>query len=245
MKIKTTSAENWIIYQPVSSRYSVEEILKIRRQRPDMVLRDHHRSQVFKVNHQGKEFVIKSPDNKNKSLWIQFTTLYRDSEVVKDLKSQLLLKSLKIKTVKPVAALETRKLGAVVDSKIIYQYKKGTEISSAQFPAMITIMKALHTNGYIHDDPHTKNFLQHNHHVFAIDCKPRNNWFGQLGIAHNFITLARRSPDSQEIYKLAGASPSTHRLYKLVDSFINTQQVRRTVKNKFKLALGLYYKRKN
>ena len=243
MKIKTTCSANWVIYQPVSSAFSIEDILEISDRDPDSVLREHHRSQVLKVNSQGNSYVVKTPNNKNKSLWIQFTTLYRNSEVVKDLKSQLLLNSLKIKTVEPVAALEIRKFGAVVNSKIIYQFKEGSQISTAHFPAMIFIMKTLHNNGYLHDDPHTKNFLQHNHEVFAIDCKPRNNMFGQIGIAHNFITLARRSPNSQEIYQLIGMSPSSSKLYKLVNNLINLQQIRRSIKNKFKLMLGLDYKR--
>lgn len=244
MKIKTSSAANWIIYQPVSSTFSIEEILEISNQDTDRVLRQHHRSQVLKVKYRGAGYVVKTPNNKNKSWWIQFTTLYRDSEVVKDLKSQLLLKSLTINTVEPVAALEIRKLGRVVDSKIIYQFKDGSQMSNEYLPAMIFIMNTLHNNGYIHDDPHIKNFLQHDHAVFAIDCKPRNNWFGQVGIVHNFITLARRSTNPEEIYRLIDASPSTHSLYKMVNGFINLQQVRRSIKNKFKIILGLDYKRK-
>ena len=245
MKIKTICSAGWVIYQPVSVEFDIDTILQINAEQPELVLRDHHRSQVNKIKLQGASFVVKTPNNKNKSLWIQFTTLYRDSEVLKDLKSQILLNNLNINTVKPVAALEIRRFGMVVDSRIIYQFKKGSEISIKHYPAMISIMNTLHRNGYLHDDAHTKNFLQENDQVFAIDCKPRNNLFGQPGIAHNYITLARRSGHPHEIYQLVGSSPSTQYIYKLMNGLINFQQIQRTIKNKLKLFLGLEYKRKH
>ena len=242
MKIKTTRFDGWVIYQPVSVDMKVENLIVLNKQKADVVLREHHRSRVNRVQFQGNNYVIKSPNNKNNSIWIRFTTLYRESEVVKDLKSQLLLDSLKIDTVSPVAALEIRKFGMVIDSRIIYQYKEGEEISVKHYPKMVAIMNCLHANKFLHDDPHTNNFLQKNDDVFVIDCKPRNNFFGQAGIVHNFITLARRSYNSQEIYRLVGASPSNNTLYRLINAFINSQQFRRTIKNKIKLLLGLNYK---
>ena len=242
MKIKTITFNDWVIYQPAHEDFQLEKLLELNNQDPDYVLRNHHRSQVNRIDYQGNSYVLKTPNNKNNSAWIRFTTLYRDSEVLKNLKSQLLLNSLKISTVKPVAALENRKFGMVVDSRIIYHYREGTEISVKHFPLMVSIMNALHSNGYLHDDPHTKNFLQKNDEVFVIDCKPRNNIFGQAGIAHNFITLARRSGDPQEVYKLIGASPSTNTLYQIINTLINSQQFRRSIKNRIKLFLGIDYK---
>lgn len=242
MNIKTRSLDGWIIYQPVSGSIQPEKILELSKQDPDDVLRDHHRSQVNRINYQGNSYVVKTPNNKNNSIWIRFTTLYRNSEVVKDLKSQLLLNSLKINTVNPVAALESRKCGMVVDSRIVYQFKDGDEISVKHYPDMMFIMNSLHANGYLHDDPHTNNFLQKNDEVFVIDCKPRTNVFGRAGIAHNFVSLARRSDTPQEIYTLAGASPANNNLYRIINTLINFQQFRRLIKNKVRELLGMEYK---
>lgn len=245
MKIKAITFNEWVIYQPVNEDFQPEELLQLNNQNPDSVLRDHHRSRVVRINFHGSSYVIKTPNNKNNSAWIRFTTLYRNSEVVKDLKSQLLLNALEINTVRPVAALEIRKFGMVIDSRIIYHYREGAELSVRHYPEMVSVMKILHANGYMHDDPHTKNFLQENDDVFVIDCKPRYNLFGQAGIAHNFITLARRSEDPQQVYKLAGASPSDNILYKMVNSLINSQQFRREIKNRIKLFLGIDYRHRH
>ncbi len=242
MKIKTISRDGWAIYHPACGRVQAEKILEINHQRPECVLRDHHRSHVNRIDFEDEQYVVKIPNNKNKSMWIRFTTLYRDSEVVRDLKSQLLLKSLNINAVEPVAALEKRKFGMVVDSRIIYEYRDGQEISVDHYPGMMDIMKILHANGYLHDDPHTKNFLQKDNEVFAIDCKPRTNVFGKVGIAHNFIILARRSAHAREVYKLVGSSPSDNSVYKLINILVNSQQCRRAVKNAIKSRLGMNYK---
>lgn len=241
MKIKTICFNGWVVYHPDEIDLQIGKIFELKTLNPEIVLRDHHRSKVKKVNFLGKSYVVKSPDNKNKSVWIRFTTLYRDSEVYRDLKSQLLVASMNISTVKPVAALERRKSGMVFDSRIIYQYREGAEISVRHYPSMVSIMKKLHANGYLHDDPHARNFLQKNDALFVIDCKPRVNLFGKAGIAHNFITLARRSEDAQEIYRLIGESPSSSAVYWMVNGLINLQHVRRTIKNVFKSFLGIDY----
>lgn len=245
MIIKTSSSGDWVTYQPLTGEFQADTLVGLIGSTPENVLRDHHRSRVDKVNFEGEYYVIKSPNNKNKSRWIRFTTLYRDSEVLKDLKSQLLLRRLNIETVRPIAALERRRFGMVIDSKIIYRFREGREISVTEYPEMVSIMNTLHSHGYLHDDPHTKNFLQQNGEVFVIDCKPRFNFFGKAGIAHNFITLARRSSHSQQIYDLAGSSPSNSGLYKFINSLIDMEQYRRSIKNSIKVRLGIDYRQKN
>lgn len=242
MRIKFQKSADWFVYTPSNAALSVDDIMELLNASTTQILRKHHRSIVEKKQLKNVEYVVKQPNNKNHSLWVRFTTLYRDSEVLRDLKSQFLLDQIGIHTVTPVAALEKRKFGMVIDSKIIYFYKIGSEITQQHYPQMLNIMNILHTNGYLHDDPHTNNFLQEHDNVFVIDCKPKNNYFFGFGIAHNNISLARRSENSSKIYSLLGKNPDQNIGYKLVSGFINIQQTRRAVKNKLRTLLGIGYK---
>ena len=206
------------------------------------ILRKHHRSIVEKKQLNNVEYVVKQPNNKNHSLWVRFTTLYRDSEVLRDLKSQFLLDQIGIETVSPVAALEKRKFGMVIDSKIIYCYKDGLNIKEQHYSQMLSIMRTLHNDGYLHDDPHTNNFLENENNVFVIDCKPKKNYFFGLGIAHNNVNLARRSENSTLVYDLLEKNPLQDRQYRLANYFINLQQARRSIKNRFRKLLGIDHK---
>ena len=245
MRLKLQKISDWLIYMPIDSTISVEDIIELQDKKPAEVLRKHHRSIVEKKQLDDVYYIVKQPNNKNHSYWIRFTTLYRDSEVLKDLKSQLLLEQLRIPTVKPIAALEKRKFGMVVDSNIIYLFRPGEQITEEQYSQMLSFMQVLHRNGYLHDDPHIKNFLQFESKAFAIDCKPRKNLFLNLGIAHNNITLARRSENPQVIYDLLGVDISKKLEYRLVNRFIELQQFRRSIKNRLRKLLGIDYKNKD
>ena len=242
MRLKLQKFSGWLIYTPFNSTLSVNEIVELKDKEPVEVLRKHHRSIVEKKELNNTYYVVKQPNNKNHSYWIRLTTLYRDSEVLKDLKSQLLLEQLEIPTVQPVAALEKRKFGMVIDSKIVYVFKPGKEISERSYAEMIRFMQILHRNGYLHDDPHSKNFLQFENKVFAIDCKPRKNIFFKLGEAHNNITLARRSKNPKVIYNLLEVDNNETLGYQLVRHFIHAQQYKRTVKNKFRKFFGIKHR---
>jgi len=232
-----------MVYLPPNAPLSTNEILELLTSPTTELLRNHHRSIVEKKNYSDIDYVTKQPNNKNLSQWIRFTTLYRDSEVVTDMKSQLLLGQLGIKATSPVAALERRKLGMVIDSKVIYKFKNGSEITEQHYPQIINIMTILHDNGYLHDDPHSNNFLQDNGSVFVIDCKPNKNWFFEFGVAHNNVCLARRCENPVLFYKLLGKSPEKDALYKLSNYLINLQQIRRALKNKLKKSIGIGYKK--
>ena len=242
MRIKFQKSGRWLVYTPSTCTLSVDEIMELLRSPTTQILRKHHRSFVEKKQLNNVEYVVKQPNNKNNSKWNSFTTLYRDSEVLRDLKSQFLLDEIGIQTVVPVAALEKRKFGMVIDSKILYCYKVGSEITEQHYPKMLEIMNILHTNGYLHDDPHTKNFLQEQDNVFVIDCKPKKNCFFEIGITHNYISLARRCENSNKIYDLLGKNPDKNTGYRLVNGFINIQQARRALKNKLRKLLGINYK---
>ena len=243
MKLKVNKIGSWLVYQSDSTNLDPAQIIDLYGLEPDEILRHHHRSLVIKTAFENEDYVIKTPHNKNRSAWIMLTTLYRDSEVVRDLKAQSLLNSININTVTPVAAMEKRKYGLVVNSSIIYKFKPGQTISAQHYPQMVSIMNTLHENGFLHDDPHYKNFLEDENNVFVIDCKPRNNLLGELGIAFNNITLARRSESKQSIFALVGKSPDNNALYKFADKLLNLQQVQRSIKNKLRKVLGIEHKR--
>ncbi len=242
MRIKFQKLAGWLVYSPSCSPLSSDKVLELLSTPATEVLRNHHRSIVEKKQFDSIDHVVKQPNNKNRSLWIRFTTLYRDSEALRDLKSQLLLDQLDIPTVSPVAALEKRKFGMVIDSRIIYRFRTGDEITEQHYPQMIKIMGILHKNGYLHDDPHSNNFLQSADEVFVIDCKPKKNYFFGLGIAHNNICLARRSENADEVFKLVGKNPDHDLTYRLINYFIDLQQARRGLKSKFRKILGINYK---
>lgn len=227
------------MYLAPDSTLTAAEIAAIATTEPSQVLRDHHRSLVTRIITDKGDFVIKQPRNKNASYWIRFTTLYRDSEVVLDLKSQLLLHSLGLESTTPVAAMEKRNAGMVIDSRIIYRYREGTGVTEQYFPEVIGFINTLNDYGYVHDDPHTKNFLHHQNSVFAIDCKPRKNHCGKLGRAYNLVLLAKRQQHPQLIENLIKPSTTSSASYRLMEKYFAVQQWRRGLKNKLRELLSL------
>ncbi len=157
------------------------------------VLTDRRRSLVKVIEFAGKQLVLKQPRNKNNSLWIQLTTLWRLGNARSGLNSLLLLQSRGFAASVPVAALERRRAGVVVDSWLIYEYQPGNAVAVDDYPHIVGFINGLHEQGWLHKDPHIDNFLTHDGQVFAIDIELVPNRYGAAGAAYNWRRLTTRS----------------------------------------------------
>lgn len=241
--LNQTEQDGWRIYYPNGTAISPAQLIQLINLEPEKTLRNHHRSLVKKVKRRQCEYVVKQPLNKDNSPWMRFTTLYRDSEVLRDLKSMQLLAALGIESVSPVAALEKRRLAMVYESRLIYQFRPGHPVSPQNYDKVIAIMDKLHQHGYIHDDPHAKNFLDDNGTVFAIDCKPRRNYLGRLRIIHNYLLLQKRSPEPEILKQLILKNGQASWPLRIMNRFIDLQNNRRNIKNRLRKLLNIEHKR--
>ncbi len=138
-------------------------------------LKDHHRSKVRRIRYKGKELVVKTPLEKNRRLWIRFTTLFRKGEAFKNIKGMQLLALQHIPSTLPVMAAECRRFGMVTDSWLVYEYLDGISCFGREehFPAVVALLKEMHDKGILHGDSQLQNFLFSGGRVRVIDANPK------------------------------------------------------------------------
>ncbi len=151
---------------------SIAELLTIAGKRGDVV-KDDHRSLVKVIVNDERRIVAKQPRDKNRRRWIRLLSLVRESAVTRTLRGLSALRRADVATVSPIAAVENRRWGMVLDSWLFYFYRDGRPCSEAEFPMLIEVLRAVHRAGFRHGDPHLDNFLFDGEQVFVIDFKAK------------------------------------------------------------------------
>jgi len=136
---------------------SVDELLGLIEKFPK-VLKDDRRSLVKLGEINGVQLVAKQPRDKNKRRWARALTLFGAGEARKTFTTLLEFKNKGIESLTPFCLLEKRKLGMVVDSWLLYNYREGRESDKTCLAQIIGLLKKLHSNGYQHGDPNFGNF---------------------------------------------------------------------------------------
>ena len=199
------------------------------------VYKDGRRSYVARILVDGHDLIAKQPRNKNKRLWMRLSTLWRKSEVVKHFDGLLLLKELGIPCSEPYLAIEQRRWGMVVDSWFFYEHRNGKSLEVDQLDEIVTKMEIIHSNKLLHDDPHIDNFLiSPAKEVFLIDCAPKKNLLGALGITHNWLLLVRRFPEPNKLRAVLNDSHISPTLARLSNSIHALRRARHGIRKKLR-----------
>lgn len=165
-------------------------------------LKQHHRSLVYHIEVNGKDYVLKIPLEKNKRWWIRFTTLFRDGEAFKSIKGMLKYEELGLHTTKPVLAAEKRESGMVTDSWLLYEYLDGEPCLDHEeyYPLVIDELKLIHQRGYLHGDPQIRNFLYKEGKIFVIDSNPKRIGLTGFSRAYEFAYLRKSAPGIEKYF---------------------------------------------
>ncbi|MBZ4683373.1 MAG: hypothetical protein PWP46_1692 [Fusobacteriaceae bacterium] len=221
------------IYNFTEKKYSIKELEKIYNLSGE-ILKDSTRSVVKLINYDNKKIVIKIPVEKNKRKWIRFLTLFRKSEILKNLKSMEILLKNGIKTNKPIAGIEYRKYGMVFDSFMIYEYIEGTVVTKEDAKEVIDLLKKIHKLGYLHNDPQKRNFLKNEAELITIDTslKKKNIFISKILENMEYIKFA---VDISEAYKYIELNKISFKLAKFLYNFF---RIKRKLSKKLKKILN-------
>lgn len=155
------------------------------------ILKDNHRSLVRKGSLLGREVVAKQPRSKNRRLWPRVASWFEPAEARQTLMALGRMQELGIESVTPVLVLERRRVGMIVDSWVLYEYREGEPCSNDCLPDVIDFLSTLHQHGLRHNDPNFGNFLRDaDGTLFTLDCKGRKRR-GNFTDVYDFILLKR------------------------------------------------------
>lgn len=225
--------QGWLCYGRIDQTLvhdSISELIDQFHAMP-VTLKDDKRSFVKQGDLQGQLVVAKRPVDKNRRLWSRFLSLLRPGEAMQTLLTMLRFQELGIAAVSPIMVLEQRKLGFLVDSWLVYEFREGQPVDKSHLPGIVQLLKRLHQHGFRHDDPNYGNFLlDQNHDLFLIDCKGRKR-VGTFTDNVDFYLLTARNPDVTEAEVQALAKASNNTLgYWLSRCYIGYKNLRNRVK---------------
>lgn len=195
------------------------------------ILKEHHRSLVYRIDIAGKDYVLKIPVEKNTRKWIRFTTLFRQGEAFKNLRGMLLYQKAAIPTTKPVMAAEKRTSGMVTDSWLLYEYLEAEPCLDREeyYPAVVATLKNIHSHGLLHGDPQVRNFMVKDDRIYVIDSNPKRAGGMGFSKAYEFAYLRRSAPGIEKFF----GELNTRWLYRLA-CYYDTYE-RKFVRNRRKI----------
>jgi heptose II phosphotransferase len=184
------------------------------------VLRDDDHTFVGLLDLAGERIVVKSPRFKDRRPWIRVTTLLRAGHATRLLRFMQAIAQSGVPSPDPIAALERRRWGMVVESWICYRYVPGRPCTAADAPAIIAALQALHRTGWVHGDSQVRNYVADGERIVLIDANPRRKRWGRASEAYDWILLSNSLPGERLQLPLARESLA-YRLAALYDRWIH------------------------
>lgn len=172
---------------------------------PKTILQSHNRGEVFLIQHQEAQFIVKRSLTQERRWWSQFTSWYRAGEGERTLRNMERLYTLGLPVPQPVFMLEKKRFGFVIASWSVYQYLEGQPCTCAEADRIAAMLKKLHQHGWVHRDPHVKNFLLHEDKIQMIDCTRARPWRSRYAQMYDVVLLNKCCPGSMKYYGIADA----------------------------------------
>ncbi|GAK54980.1 lipopolysaccharide core biosynthesis protein rfaY [Candidatus Vecturithrix granuli] len=173
--------------------------------RPKIVLQSHNRGEVFLIRHSGQQFIVKRSLTQEKRWWAQFTSWYRAGEGERTLRNMERLHTSGLPVPQPVFILEKKRFGFVMASWSVYQYLEGQPCTCAEVERIAAMLRTLHQQGWVHRDPHVKNFLLHDDQIRMIDCTRARPWRSRYARMYDVVLLNKCCPGSMKYYGVPDA----------------------------------------
>jgi ADP-heptose:LPS heptosyltransferase/tRNA A-37 threonylcarbamoyl transferase component Bud32 len=201
-------------------------------------IKNNSRSYLLLIDFNGKPSILKNPREKNTRKWIRATTLYRQGEAFKTIQNLTKLANLGIDTNRPLLAMEKRRMGMVVDSWLVYEYKKGRPCGQEHYPDVVQNLRRFHDQGLLHGDAHIENFIQNNDTVFTIDANIKKPSLGLVSKLYEYLYLQKSAPGIEKHFDL----PSNSLAYRVAKSYSQAYWSWRRFKKRKRLRKRRYLK---
>ena len=198
---------------------------------PATMLQANSRGQVVRLSYHDTLFIAKRALRQERRWWMQLTSLYRGGEGARLLQIQHQLYEQGVDVPEPVFVLERKRYGLTVASWSLYRYLAGEPCTCAQADRIAATLHTLHQHGWVHRDPHVKNFLRDGAAIRIIDCAKARPWRFRYAQMYDIVLLNNCCPGSLCYFGLAAQS-WTYRLAKAHNNWIKRwRRLKRAVRS--------------
>jgi heptose II phosphotransferase len=165
-------------------------------------LKSNQRSLVQLISYNDNRWVLKTPREKNRRKWIRFTTWLRKGEAFRTLLNLERLKRIGIQSNRPVLAVEKRRFGMVVDSRMVYTFCEGTPCNEAHYELVVKALSKMHAQNTLHGDPQIRNFIFNGEEILTIDSNPKRTWLGKISTCYELLYLEKSAPGISKYFEI-------------------------------------------
>ena len=167
---------------------------------PETLIQENDRGTVSVVQVEGAVLVVKRSRIQEQRRWIQLHSLYRGGEGLRAFRNLGRLREAGLRVPEPVLALEQTRCGFVVASWHAYRYLDGDACTCGDAALIARTLKQLHDCGWVHRDPHVRNFLKHGGEAGIIDCAKARPWRSGYARRYDLVLLNKCCPGARAFY---------------------------------------------
>lgn len=176
------------------------------------LVHESSRSRVVLCRHDGVDLVVKRSMRQESSRWIQLTSLWRAGEGVRTAGLLTRLRRSGLPVPEPVAAFDRRRRGIVIESWLVYRHVEGEPCGCAEAARIAALLRRMHEAGWVHRDPHVRNFLQTSTGLAMIDVGNARARTSRFARAFDVVLLDKCCPGSGRFYPDLDARSRWYRL---------------------------------
>jgi tRNA A-37 threonylcarbamoyl transferase component Bud32 len=179
---------------------------------PESLIQENDRGTVSVVRRGGAMLVVKRSRIQERRRWIQFHSLYRGGEGTRAFRNLVLLREAGLPVPEPILALDESRFGFVIASWHVYRYLEGQACTCEDAPLIARTLKRMHDAGWVHRDPHVRNFLTHDGEAGIIDCARARPWRSGYARRYDVVLLSTCCAGAREFYPGFSASDPLYAL---------------------------------
>jgi len=169
-------------------------------QNPETILKHDHRSEVGTFTIDEVKYVVKKFTLQGTRLWFRLTSLFFPALGEIACRNSINLNSDGIFTPNPVLLMQQTANRTVVSSWLVYRYLDGQEMTSLDAPGIVSFVKQMHNNGWVHRDPHPANFLITENGIATLDPLRAKKTTSSYLRAYDVVLMEHDMPSAPELY---------------------------------------------
>ncbi|MFO7691674.1 MAG: lipopolysaccharide kinase InaA family protein [Vicinamibacterales bacterium] len=173
---------------------------------PGRLVHENDRGSVSFIQCGGATLVVKRSKIQERRLWTRLFSVLRGGEGSRAFRNMSRLREAGVPVPEPVLALERARGGFIVASWHAYRYLEGEPCSCADAALVAQTLHELHQRGWVHRDPHARNFLKEGGRARVIDCVRARPWRFGYARRYDVVLLDKCCPGARTQYPGFSAS---------------------------------------
>lgn len=199
--------------------------------RPASPIQENDRGTTSLVRVGDALLVVKRSRVQERRRWIQLHSVYRGGEGRRAFRNMGRLRDAGLRVPEPVFALDETRCGFVVASWHGYRFLEGEACTCADAPLVARTLARLHEAGWVHRDPHVRNFLTHGGEAGIIDCAKARPWRFAYARRYDLVLLDKCCPGARVHYPGYSAPDPLFSLARIHNQWIVTwRRIKRCVR---------------